>query len=79
MIGTGVFTTGGLLLHDLGSPTAVLVAWLVGGVHSIAQRPAESLSGLGTVLLGYLLYLVVKRWGGPLVQSKESPCAPSTF
>jgi APA family basic amino acid/polyamine antiporter len=31
MIGTGVFTTTGLLLRDLGSPAAVLAAWLLGG------------------------------------------------
>lgn len=32
MIGTGVFTTSGFLLKDLGSPWLVLAAWLVGGV-----------------------------------------------
>ncbi|NEV60609.1 APC family permease [Thiorhodococcus minor] len=31
MIGTGVFTTTGFLLRDIGSPPAVLVAWLLGG------------------------------------------------
>ncbi len=32
MIGTGVFTTSGFLLADLGSRAAVLAAWAVGGV-----------------------------------------------
>ena len=32
MIGTGVFTTSGFLLADLGSRDAVLAAWAVGGV-----------------------------------------------
>jgi len=32
MVGTGVFTTSGLLLAELGSPWTVLSAWLVGGV-----------------------------------------------
>jgi APA family basic amino acid/polyamine antiporter len=32
MIGTGVFTTSGFLLADLGSPWRVLLAWLVGGL-----------------------------------------------
>lgn len=32
MIGTGVFTTSGFLLADLGSRSAVLAAWGVGGV-----------------------------------------------
>lgn len=32
MIGTGVFTTSGFLLADLGSREAVLAAWAVGGV-----------------------------------------------
>ncbi len=31
MIGTGVFTTTGLLLTEIGSPGTVLLAWLVGG------------------------------------------------
>ena len=35
MIGTGVFTTTGLLVRDLGSPVAVLLAWLVGGVLAL--------------------------------------------
>jgi basic amino acid/polyamine antiporter, APA family len=32
MIGTGVFTTTGFLLRDLGSQPAVLLAWLLGGL-----------------------------------------------
>lgn len=36
MVGTGVFTTAGLLVRDLGSPTAVLVAWAVGGVAALS-------------------------------------------
>lgn len=35
MIGTGVFTTTGLLLRDLGSPGAVLLAWLAGGALAL--------------------------------------------
>src|SRR5690606_10582401 len=31
MIGTGVFTTSGFLLADLGSPSLVLLAWVLGG------------------------------------------------
>ncbi len=35
MIGTGVFTTTGLLLAEMGSPSTVLLAWLVGGVIAL--------------------------------------------
>ncbi len=35
MVGTGVFTTTGLLLRDLGSPLAVLFVWLLGGVLAL--------------------------------------------
>lgn len=35
MIGTGVFTTGGLLLAHLGSPIAVVAVWLVGGLVAL--------------------------------------------
>jgi APA family basic amino acid/polyamine antiporter len=36
MVGTGVFTTTGLLLRDLGSPLAVLAAWAVGGLLAVS-------------------------------------------
>jgi basic amino acid/polyamine antiporter, APA family len=36
MIGTGVFTTGGLLAERLGSPLAALAAWFVGGLVALA-------------------------------------------
>jgi APA family basic amino acid/polyamine antiporter len=36
MIGTGVFTTAGLMLESLRSPMAVLAAWLVGGLLALA-------------------------------------------
>ena len=35
MIGAGVFTTSGYALADLGSPSRVLVAWLVGGLIAL--------------------------------------------
>jgi len=35
MVGTGIFTTTGLLVRDLGSPVAVLAAWLLGGVLAL--------------------------------------------
>jgi APA family basic amino acid/polyamine antiporter len=35
MIGTGVFTTTGFLVADIRSPSAVLLAWLVGGVVAL--------------------------------------------
>ncbi len=35
MVGTGVFTTSGVLLRELGSPLAVLLAWIVGGVLAL--------------------------------------------
>ncbi len=35
MVGTGIFTTTGLLVRDLGSPLAVLAAWAVGGLLAL--------------------------------------------
>lgn len=34
MIGTGVFTTSGFALSDVGAPHVVLVAWVLGAVHA---------------------------------------------
>ena len=51
MVGTGVFTTSGVLLQRLGSPWLVLLTWLLGGVvallgalcyGALAQRIPES-------------------------------------
>lgn len=36
MIGTGVFTTTGFLVRDLGSAPAVLAVWLLGGLAALA-------------------------------------------
>lgn len=36
MVGTGVFTTTGLLVRDVGSNPAVLFAWLLGGVLALS-------------------------------------------
>ena len=36
MIGAGVFTTSGFALGDLGSPLAVVLAWVAGGLIAIA-------------------------------------------
>lgn len=35
MIGTGVFTTTGFMVRDIGSPTAILFAWILGGVTAV--------------------------------------------
>ena len=35
-IGTGVFTTSGFALADLGSPLWVLLAWMVGGIYALS-------------------------------------------
>jgi APA family basic amino acid/polyamine antiporter len=35
-IGTGVFTTSGFALADLGDPSWVMLAWLAGGVYALA-------------------------------------------
>jgi len=48
MIGTGVFTTTGLLVQELGSPAAVLAAWAVGG--ALALCGALSYAELGAAL-----------------------------
>jgi APA family basic amino acid/polyamine antiporter len=48
MVGTGIFTTTGLLLRDLRSPLTVLLAWLIGGV--LASCGALSYAELGAAL-----------------------------
>ena len=35
MVGAGVFTTTGFLIRDLGSTSAVLIAWALGGLTAV--------------------------------------------
>ncbi len=58
MIGAGVFTTSGFALGDLGSPSRVLAAWLIGGL--LALCGALSYGALARVIpdsAGEYLYL----------------------
>lgn len=48
MVGTGVFTTTGFLLGDIGSKPAALIAWVVGGV--LALCGALAYAELGAAL-----------------------------
>jgi APA family basic amino acid/polyamine antiporter len=48
MIGTGVFTTSGLIMGSLGSRTAVLLVWVAGGV--LALMGAAVYAELGTMM-----------------------------
>ena len=88
MVGTGVFTTTGLLLGDLGSPLAVLVAWTIGGV--LALCGALSYAELGAALprnggeyqlLGRIFHPVVGFTAGivSLVVGFSAPLAASAL
>ncbi len=35
MVGTGIFTTSGFIIEELGNPQAMLLCWLVGGVFAL--------------------------------------------
>jgi len=35
MIGTGIFTTSGFIIEELGNPVSMLLCWLVGGVFAL--------------------------------------------
>ncbi len=35
MVGTGIFTTSGFVIKELGSPTAMLLCWMAGGVFAL--------------------------------------------
>jgi APA family basic amino acid/polyamine antiporter len=63
MIGTGVFTTSGILLRELGSPFLVLLAWLGGGVTAL----------LGTLCYGVLARQFPESGGEYLYLSRTFP------
>src|SRR5213593_492947 len=60
MIGTGVFTTSGFLLADLGSPWAVLSVWIAGGI----------LAMLGALSYGALARRIPESGGEYLLLSR---------
>jgi APA family basic amino acid/polyamine antiporter len=35
MIGTGIFTTSGFIMAELGSPVALLLCWIIGGIFAL--------------------------------------------
>jgi APA family basic amino acid/polyamine antiporter len=35
MVGTGIFTTSGFILQEVGSPAALLLSWMIGGAFAL--------------------------------------------
>ncbi|MFH1241694.1 MAG: amino acid permease, partial [Pseudomonadota bacterium] len=35
MVGTGIFTTSGFIIEELGNPQTMLLCWLVGGIIAL--------------------------------------------
>lgn len=60
MIGTGIFTTSGLLLTELGSPWVVLAVWAVGGI----------IAALGSLCYGALARRIPESGGEYLFLSR---------
>lgn len=88
MIGTGVFTTSGFLLRDLGTRGAVLAAWLAGGVlalcgaacyGALARRIPES--GGEYLFLGRVLHPAVGYAAGwvSLLVAFSAPLAAAAW
>ena len=68
MVGTGVFTTSGFILKELGSPQALLLCWLLGGIFALC----------GALCYGEL-GARFPRAGGEYVFLKESFGKPVAF
>lgn len=86
MIGTGIYTTSGLMIRDLGSPLLVLLAWALGGL--LAALAAVAYGKLATALpenggeyqlLGHLYHPAVGFMAGwvSLVAGFAAPVAVS--
>jgi APA family basic amino acid/polyamine antiporter len=62
MVGTGVFTTTGYLLQDIGSPVAVLLCWVLGGIVSLAGALCYAELGAAIPLNGGEYTLLGRIW-----------------
>ncbi len=36
MVGTGIFTTSGFIIKELGNPMAMLLCWFIGGLFALS-------------------------------------------
>ena len=54
MVGTGVFTTSGFLIADLGSAWLVLLAWVLGGLVALDAKVSLRATSTLAALLGLL-------------------------
>jgi basic amino acid/polyamine antiporter, APA family len=61
MVGTGIFTTSGFIIQELGDPNAMLMCWIVGGIFALS----------GALCYGEL-GAMFPRAGGEYVFLKES-------
>ena len=88
MIGTGVFTTTGLLVRDIGSPLTILVGWSLGGLIALCGaltygELAAALSSNGGEY--HFLSRLYRPWVGfvagwiSLVVGFSAPIAASAF
>ncbi|MGD9157856.1 MAG: amino acid permease [Desulfobacteraceae bacterium] len=68
IIGTGVFTTSGLIMEDLANPASMLICWLIGGVLALT----------GALCYGELGAIFPKA-GGEYVFLRESIGKPFGF
>lgn len=68
MIGTGIFTTSGYIMRDLGNPSSMLVCWFIGGVLALT----------GALCYGELGAIFPKA-GGEYVFLRESIGKPFGF
>ena len=68
MIGTGVFTTSGFIINDLGNPASMLLCWFIGGVLALT----------GALCYGELGAIFPKA-GGEYVFLRESIGKPFGF
>jgi len=68
MVGTGVFTTSGFVMAELGSPAAMLICWFVGGIFALC----------GALCYGELGAMFPKA-GGEYVFLRESFGKPVGF
>lgn len=71
MVGTGIFTTSGFIMEELGDPWTMLLCWLCGGLFALCGALCYGELGLRFPRGGGKYVFLQEGWGKPMAFLSE--------